>query len=354
MRRRWASYIGVFSAGFGGAVTYNNYKDSASITSLNPRTFTPFTLVSKESISSTSSIFTLRPTSHRRNSTTDEDLWKSDVWSVQIKQPQLQIARAYTPLPPSQVSSTEVSEYAQDLRFLVRRDPKGEVSGYLHKLPDGAAVELRGPNIEYVLPKDVEKVVFLAGGTGIAPALQVARSLLYSKREEVSRGEAKIHVLWACRKREDCLGGVSEHQDRPQATHGTPWRKSLGLSVETENKPDDAASRVSSSIVDELDAIKTRHPDRISIDYFVDEEKTSIGINHIQKLLTPQTVPSTNNPRTTGNNSDGRKVILLSGPDGFVDYYAGPKRWEGGKEVQGRLGGVLAKTDLQGWQIWKL
>lgn len=352
LRRRWPSYILVFSAGFGAAIAYNLYNDTTLSSSLNPRTFTPFTLVSKEPISPTSSIFTLRPTFNSNTDKAYEDIWKKGVWSVQFKQPQLQIARAYTPLPPSQVSSSEVSDHAHELQFLIRRDPQGEVSRYLHKLPNGASVELRGPNIEYILREDVEEVVFLAGGTGIAPALQVVYSLLLAQRDAVTK--SKIHILWACRKREDCLGGVSDHGGRQLATHRGTWRSILGLGTAEDTGPKHASLSVSSRIVEELNAFKARHPDRISIDYFVDEENTLIGINDIRRLITPAIAQRFNEPDTTGKAAPGKNVILVSGPDGFVDHYAGPKRWEGGKEVQGNLSGILANLDLRSWQIWKL
>ena len=284
----------------------------------------------------------------------DEKLWNIGVWSVQLKQPQLQIARAYTPLPPSQAPSAGVSEHAQDLRFLIRKEPKGEVSGYLHKLSEGAAVEFRGPNIEYVLPKDVEEVVFLAGGTGIAPALQVVNSLLGTTTEARIGIKPTVGILWASRKREDCLGGLGESQDQQQAIGGSTWSRVLGSSGATPGNGKTTTPFRKSQIVEELEALTTRHPGQISVDYFVDEEKRFIGIDNIQSLTRSRASQTQVDPRPGEDGFQCKKVILVSGPDGFVDYYAGPKKWEGGKEVQGRLGGVLARLNLQGWQVWKL
>ena len=356
-RRQWASYILVFSAAFGGAVAYRRYRNPTLTDILNPQTFTPFKLVSKESVSPTCSIFTFRAPHVSHHGSFDQNLWNG-VWSVQIKQPQLQIARAYTPLPPSHVSSVGTSEDAhedaQDLRVLIRKEPKGEVSGYLHKLPEGAAVEFRGPNIEYVLPKDVEEVVFLAGGTGIAPALQVAHSLLEATTEAKHGAKPRVHILWACRKREDCLGGLSESGSRQKATAGSTWSTMLGSSGTTPAGDGVTNSHGRSRIVEELEAFKTRHPDQISIDYFVDEEKRFITVEHIQRRITPRTSDTRTDPGLRADGIQSNKFILVSGPDGFVDYYAGPKKWEGGKEVQGSLGGALARLNLQEWQVWKL
>ena len=51
------------------------------------------------------------------------------------------------------------------------------MSTYLHRLPIGATIELRGPHVEYQIPSEVKNVIFVAGGTGIAPALQVAHAM---------------------------------------------------------------------------------------------------------------------------------------------------------------------------------
>jgi ferredoxin-NADP reductase len=59
----------------------------------------------------------------------------------------------------------------------------------LHRLEASAEVEVRRPNAEYILPtaERVGKVVFLAGGTGVAPALQVAKL--------VAADKADVHIL---------------------------------------------------------------------------------------------------------------------------------------------------------------
>ncbi len=352
-RRKWAPYILVLTATFGGA-TYYQYRSSAATDVLNPQRFTPFQLVSKEPVSSTCSIFTFRGPHGSRYESFDKKLWSSGVWSVQIKQPQLQIARAYTPLPPLQASPAGILDGAKELRFLIRKEPKGEVSGYLHNLPDGAAVEFRGPNIEYMLPTDVEEVVFLAGGTGIAPALQIAHSLLEAPTELEVGTKPRVHILWACRRREDCLGGLSESQGQQKTIAGSMWSTMLSSSGTDPAEHDSTRSIRKGQIVEELEAFKTRHPGQISVDYFVDEEERFIGVDNIRTLITPGASQPPTDLYASENRSKSKKLILVSGPGGFVDYYAGPKEWEGGKEVQGKFGGALAGFNLHGWQVWKL
>lgn len=115
---------------------------------------------------------------------------------MQVKQPQLQIARSYTPLP-------ETPDTADgQIRFLVKNEPRGEMSRYLFSLRVGDLVFLRGPMLEYIYPSDGadRKVLFLAGGTGVAPALQVAGNTL----------AGKVEVLWAVRNQEEAQGTVGE------------------------------------------------------------------------------------------------------------------------------------------------
>lgn len=309
---------------------------------LNPETFTSFTLVEKETASSTSSIFHLEPTLPGECSETYSDAWKKGVWSVQMKQPQLQIARSYTPLPPLQAA-----DESGRLRFLIRWEPQGEVSTYLHKLRLGATVELRGPHIEFKLPDDVEEVLFIAGGTGIAPALQVAYNLF--ENLQPTRSTPKLRILWANRRREDSLGGNSDtpSTSSSNSSHWSNFFYSRGPSITSQGYP----KLSQSALVQELEALKERNKGNVFVDYFCDEEDSYITQKVLKQYLTK---PRISTAGTTQKTSTVKRLILISGPEGFVNYHAGPKTWVGGQELQGSLGGILKLLDPSDWMIWKL
>ena len=301
---------------------------------LNRETFTPYTIAAKQPVSSTSTIFTL--SNEHAGGDRLAHLWENGVWSVQLKQPQLQIARAYTPLPP-----TPDTEHADDnfsLRLLIRKEEGGEVSGYLHNLPLHSTVEVRGPNVELEIPENVSEILFLAGGTGIAPAMQVARAL-------AGRQEAKMHILWANRRREECVGG---HSDERETSGG--WRSWLGLATSEANVSVEDSVGTKGAIVRELEELqKARNSDgkqRLDVRYYVDEENSFIQSKHV--------VARVREPRKEPTTSSGLRLILVSGPDGFVEYWAGRKVLGKGHEVQGPLGGVLSRLDLKDWHVWKL
>lgn len=104
-------------------------------------------------------------------------------------------------------------------------------------------------------------------------------------------------------------------------------------------------------IVQHLEQLKEQYAGRLSVDYFVDEERTFIGKKDVQRCLdAAPSSPTTEELRT----KKVKCLILVSGPDGFVQFFAGPKQWENGGEVQGPLGGLLRSIDLRGWDVWKL
>lgn len=331
----------------GGAAYRFFGPSSSSDASLNPHTFTPYTLVEKQPVSSTSAIFILRNASGAPDSQSVKEVEKRSVWSVQIKQPQLQIARAYTPLPHT-IDGKKDENGPQDMRLLIRQETGGEVSTYLHRLPEQATIELRGPNAEFELPRNVKEVIFLAGGTGIAPAMQVAQALS-------RRTGSKMHILWANRRREECIGGVSDD-------HGTPgtsqnrlgwWKSVLIGSSETatlvglskDGSTDHNPSSDKGLIVSELDALKANNTvatHGLKVQYYVDEEKTSIQPEDVKKRM------------ASTSEEKGSKLIIVSGPDGFIEHWAGRKLWADGREVQGPLGGVLKGMDLGDWKVFKL
>ncbi|KAL4789923.1 hypothetical protein BDV19DRAFT_394604 [Aspergillus venezuelensis] len=339
-RSRWLrlTLVTVTAAGAGAYVKWR--QDSSSSTTLNPARFTPYTLVSRETVSSTGSLFTIKPPRpDGSNSEVYEAAWKTGIWSVMFKQPQLQIGRDYTPLP-----STSPEEDNECLRFFIRKDPFGEVSRYLHSLKIGAPIEIRGPRIECEIPSDTETILFVAGGTGIAPALQAGHTLL--RRADQTR-KPMIHILWANRRREDCLGGRSETTDAAIETQRS-WLPRYFKPSTTTSSLQPVGSQEStetSLIVKELEALKARYPEQVTVQYFVDEEESSIGKKSILDFTTTTVPPP---------EAHKRNLIFVSGPEGFISYMAGPKVWAQGMEMQGPLRGIIKELDLKDWTVWKL
>ncbi|KAF2861164.1 hypothetical protein K470DRAFT_215667 [Piedraia hortae CBS 480.64] len=254
----------------GGLTTYTFTRPSQQADN-----FIPYTLTHKELVSHNLAIFTLRPsTAQQLNYPADSE---SKIQSIEIKQPQLQISRRYTPLPPMS---------GDEIRLLIRNAVNGEVSSYLHRLPLGVKVHVRGPVTEFALPQDVGKVIFIAGGTGIAPALQV-----------VDASSDGMDVLWGCRTLDE--------------------RQGAGEMVERYMKAG-----------------------KNQVSFFVDQEGS---------IISPKDVTL----RLKGRDAS-RGLIFVSGPDRFVEYWAGTKIWRDGRETQGPLGGCLAKMDLSGWEVVKL
>ena len=320
----------------------------------NPQSFTSFTLSARESISSTSSIFTLKLKRPLKSSDPYSELWKKGLWSLEFKQPQLQIARSYTPLPPLVEIDGERDDSALELKFLIRHDGWGEVSNYLSALPIGSNIELRGPRMEYRLPEEVDEIVFLAGGTGIGPALQTIQTLL-SRSAESGLQIPKVKILWANRKREDCVGGVNAKV--PTASLSLPRRllSSFRTSAKTVEIPEPPVAVVESQnpIVRAMTKLRAEHPDHISLEFFVDEEKTQIDTAAIKHHLRDRK-PVHDDDASGAASKLGKKLIMISGPDGFVDYLAGPKGWRLSVQVQGDLGGILSQMNTEEWEVRKL
>ncbi|KAF3931449.1 hypothetical protein ABW19_dt0203259 [Dactylella cylindrospora] len=275
------------------AYTAYEYSTQPPYQPINPDTFTPYTITSSTSLSPTSSIITLRP---KCNKPPPDSFWssieKAGIWSVQIKQPQLQIQREYTPIPnPHQSDENEI-------KLFVRAVSNGEVSPYLLSRKPGDVVEIRGPVISYSWAppsqngetqgdrQKVGDVVFIAGGTGIAPALQIAMHIL---RQEDGK-KRNLTILYASRSSEETI---------------IPNLK-------------------------ELEGLKSGKI-KVDVKYFYDDKATFIKRSDIETAL-----------ESFGRGEGkGRDVLFISGPEGFITHYAGKKGWEGGVETQGILGGII-------------
>lgn len=301
----------------------------------DPSEFVKYTLIGKENVSSTCAIFRLKPSTGTAVDLDDPNLERA-ITSVEFKQPQLQIARSYTCLPQAD------GQHEDELRFLIRREQKGEVSNFLHRLPEGAELETRGLHPEFVLPENVNSVAFLVGGTGIAPAAQAADML---------SSEADVHILWASRRREDCIGGYNDTQPEGRSVGWNFWGASKA--AKRGEKGEDLPNAEKGALVALLENLKKRSAGadgrtrRLTVDYFVDEEGSFIRPEDVKRMLYQLS-------RSQKDTDSGRNILFVSGPEGFLRYWAGAKQWSNGREVQGPLRGVLSTLDLSGWDVVKL
>uniref|UniRef100_L2G6W6 Cytochrome c mitochondrial import factor n=1 Tax=Colletotrichum fructicola (strain Nara gc5) TaxID=1213859 RepID=L2G6W6_COLFN len=344
--------------------------DSSEATILaNGRKFVPFTVTSKDPVSPTSFILTLKPP--HTGPAPLSSLWDVfDLWCVEVKQPQIQVAREYTPLPGAAGDDA--------LRLYVRALRGGEVSTYLSRLLPG---DLAGG-----------RVVFLAGGTGVASALQ-AHAVL-------PRG-VDVTIFWAVRGREEVQGAAPAKQKGSKASSSWGWnpfsggKRAGGIQAEALSAEVGDASAVSR----ELLALKERYGDKLDVRVVVDQEGTRVGELDLSAALAQAGSKKREGPppvstegckfhsqtahlgmvdgapnagkRFLSKDEDcacvpkegaaiGKNVFVISGPEGFVQAYAGPKIWRDGGQLQGPVGGLLGAMQkgnpdlLKEWIVLKL
>ncbi|ODA79886.1 hypothetical protein RJ55_05483 [Drechmeria coniospora] len=339
-----------------GGTAYYLATPPARSTTLNGETFVPYTITSRDAISPTSVILTVLPHVPDRSPPYIEPAtsrWKHPLWSVEFKQPEVQIARHYTPLPPLHGEDPADGR----LRFYVRAVGGGEMSTYLSRLPVGRDVWLRGPHPSFdVLPMLGARthLVFLAGGTGLVPGMQVADAVLRD------RDDTTVTLLWAVRKR-----GEIQCRTAPTSSWWVLWpRKGISeLRADLE---------CPSPIAVHLKEMKTKYGNRLNIRLAVDEEGTRFESEDVRKALAASPTESRLAVSTVAAcsihdqplqeqksefepaggacqcapsdaNALGKNLFIISGPDGFISHYAGPKVWRGGTLTQGPVGGVAAR-----------
>ena len=100
---------------------------------LSPAYWSPTILASSEKTSETTKLIRLTPPSTVAASLKD----RPPIWSVYVKDSDIQIERPYTPL--------EGLSDDGSLFFWIRKYPHGEMGRWLHSKKSGDCIEIRGP-----------------------------------------------------------------------------------------------------------------------------------------------------------------------------------------------------------------
>ncbi|KAH7212659.1 transmembrane amino acid transporter protein-domain-containing protein [Fusarium oxysporum] len=325
---------------------------------LNEITFVPYGITAREAISPTSFVITAVPRTPNPSLpylNPSDKHWRYPLWSVEFKQPEVQISRHYTPLPPL---STE-DPIDGSLRFYIRTVGDGEMSNYLGRRQVGEDVFLRGPHVGFELAERLgehSRLVFLAGGTGVVPGIQAAKAVLEANEK------SSVDLLWAVRKREEVQKSAP-----PRQSSWKFWQ---------EKKPTTLGTEVESPspVTKRLQDLKMAYGDRLRIQVVVDEEGTRFQDRDISNAIaaSPGTVASfsagcrfhdqamhvhasefalAEGPgcvcKPSEGTTPGKNLFIVSGPDGFIEYYAGPKIWLGGQQTQGPISGIAGYLQKQ-------
>lgn len=184
------TYLGFGAVGLGVASYFFIPSNSRSAPTygnkpLSPNYFTPSIVTSSEDSGPDTKLITLQVAPHLLPTTQSADI--SPIWSVYIKDDDIQVERQYTPL--------EGVDNEGRMSFWVKKYPKGEVGRWLHSKKVGDTVEIRGPLKTWEWKEDVwDEIVMvltshpfdphaptvfqISGGTGITPFYQLFSSAI--------------------------------------------------------------------------------------------------------------------------------------------------------------------------------
>ncbi|KAK1222956.1 hypothetical protein PQX77_014156 [Marasmius sp. AFHP31] len=243
------------------------------------------------------------------------------IWSVFIKDDDIQVERPYTPL--------EGIDSEGRMQFWVKKYPRGEVGRWLHTKKDGDDIELRGPLQTWAWQDGKwDEVVMISGGTGITPFYQLFRSV-------ISRLPATSTTRFTL------LHSNKTHDELPP-----------------------------SAILDPMALYEKENPSRFQLRLFVDSPSPSpnelvvqkaqvgrIGKLDIAKALQREDASQSSWWTKVFGRKDnldlGQRNILflVCGPEPMINAIAGPY---GRNFSQGRVGGALAELDCTSKQVYKL
>lgn len=126
---------------------------TSSGTPISASHFTPVTLTATESAGPNAKIIVLNIPRTSLPQSSDATLL-NPIWSIFIKDDDIQVERPYTPL--------EGIDENGNMRFWVKKYPRGEVGKWLHSKRVGDTVEIRGPLITFRhLPETFDDVVMV-------------------------------------------------------------------------------------------------------------------------------------------------------------------------------------------------
>eukprot|EP01061_Rhynchopus_euleeides_P001155 TRINITY_DN10824_c0_g4_i1.p1 TRINITY_DN10824_c0_g4~~TRINITY_DN10824_c0_g4_i1.p1 ORF type:complete len:283 (+),score=110.80 TRINITY_DN10824_c0_g4_i1:52-900(+) len=199
------------------------------------------------------------------------------------------VIRPYTPISPE--------DRAGSFELLVKKYPGGKMGTYLHEVPIGGSVEMKGPFKKYdIKANEIPHIGMVAGGTGITPMYQIISYLLRQPEDNT-----KLTLVYANRTPADIL------------------------------------------LKNELDNLARTNP-RFNIYYVVADAPYNWkeGVGFINKGMLESYLPA---PK------EGK--VFVCGPPGMMKHVSGDKDFKESPPTQGSLSGLLKEQGYSENDVFK-
>lgn len=288
------------SVTMGSLYSYAQADSVAPATGLDPGKWVPLKLTKVTPLTNNTAIY--------RFSFSDPDassgmtvasclLTKAAVGSEKPDGSRANVLRPYTP-----ISRPEQKGY---LELAVKSYPEGKMSKHIASLSPGETLEFKGPILKLAYTANqYDSIGMVAGGTGIAPMLQVIDEILANPTDKT-----KVSLVF---------GNVSE---------------------------------ADILLKDAIDERAKAHSDQLSVYYVVDtppqrqiwQSAWSGGVGYVTKEMLAAKMPAPSD----------RSMVYVCGPPPMYKAVCGPKGTPEDPKAQGELGGVLKEMGYSAQSVFK-
>ncbi|KAF8639908.1 hypothetical protein AX17_001159 [Amanita inopinata Kibby_2008] len=307
---------------------------------LSAQHFTPSIVIASEHAGPDTKLITLRvnpslvPQNLVRRSTskvTKDDTPVDDgyarIYSVFVKDSDIQVERPYTPL--------ECADEEGNMRFWVKKYENGEVGRWLHARIPGEVVELRGPvtTWDWTWRNDAwDEVVMISGGTGITPFYQYLHSIFADPTKLKNSLQTRYTLLHSSKTLADL---PPPSILKPLVTFAAEHPDIFKLCLLVDSAPGGSAITTNIPLSPQIGRIGKA------------EIENSLGLNRARQRWWDRLYRQ-------GKEEQARKkriLFLVCGPELMINAIAGPY---GRNFSQGLVGGVLGDMEYTSKEVWKL
>eukprot|EP00308_Calcidiscus_leptoporus_P001948 CAMPEP_0119376056 /NCGR_PEP_ID=MMETSP1334-20130426/38515_1 /TAXON_ID=127549 /ORGANISM="Calcidiscus leptoporus, Strain RCC1130" /LENGTH=303 /DNA_ID=CAMNT_0007394523 /DNA_START=16 /DNA_END=927 /DNA_ORIENTATION=+ len=293
---RWPLAAGL--AASAAAAAYHRSSAAAASTcepGIDPNKWTALTLSKVTTLSPNTAIYRFAyadPSAESGMMVASCLLTKAAIGSEKPDGSRANVIRPYTP-----ISRPSVTGY---LELAVKTYPEGKMSQHMASLKEGDTLDFKGPIVKLPYEPNGHKFIgMVAGGTGIAPMLQVIDEILANPTDGT-----KVSLLFANQSEGDIL------------------------------------------MKKEIDARAAAHSDQFTVHYVVDKTENAAwkgGVGYINEPMLKEHMPTPSD----------ESMIYVCGPPPMYKAICGAKGVKGDPKAQGDLGGLLKEMGYNAAQVFK-